>query len=234
MNAAANSQYSARAYEQLREDLETLMAAHQLDPQIALDLVDENAFYAASGNQITATLKGKTTGVDTDKFQEGLANAINKELTENQPPSTLESTLPVEEIVLTAGNLYHNHAYFQFGEEFFKTRNALMPWAQKILIVSLGVALIYVIALLFVYSRRHFSLSLINYALLGAVIANLLVAGLLYVKNPMVETTTVLYYKTFIDQYITQSMVPVLAISLIGLIVACTLWAIIRKDHKGG
>jgi uncharacterized protein YejL (UPF0352 family) len=232
VTAVADSQYSDRSYEQLREDLEALMKSHELDSDIALAIVDENEFYAASGNRITAALKGETTKVDADTFRGDLADAINSELVNQNLPLTPEIKSSVDEIVFTAGNLYENHANFQFGEQFFNVRHDMMPLVRNLGLLSLAISLVSVIALASLYRRRHAALSLINYALIGAVMANLLVAGLLYVTNPIGETTAALYYQNFIDQYIFQSLVPVSVISLIGLVVAGVLWVAIRRVQK--
>lgn len=232
VTAVADSQYSARAYEQLREDMEALMKAHNLESEAALALLDENAFFAASGNLITATLKGDTTRIDTGVFQQDLSTEIKSTLTDNGVPMTAEMTQSIEEVVFTAGSLYDNHSYFQFGEQFFKARVNMVPMVRNMFFVSLGMTVVIGLALMVFYNRRHTAISYINYALFGAVIANMLVIGLLYVTNPLGEAVTALYYQNFIDHYLAQSLVPGIGLSSIGLVVTGVLWVTIRRIQK--
>jgi hypothetical protein len=232
VTAAADSQYPARAYEQLKEDLEALMKEHSLDSQAALTLVSENEFYVASGNQITASLKGETNRTNTLEFQQKLLLTINQTLTDGGVPLTAEINQAVNEVVFTAGNLYSTHASFQFGDQFTKAREKMVPILRMMFFVSCGISFIAGLALVVFYRRRHAALSYINYALFGSVIANLLVVGLLYVTNPMGKTDASLYYQNFIERYITQSLIPGLGLSAIGLIIAGVLWVIIRRIQK--
>jgi len=229
VTAAAESQYSARAYEQLREDMEALMKAHSLDPEPALSLLDENQFLTVSGNRIDATLKGNTHRVNTMDLQWDLRDEINRQLKAAGVPITNEITAVVDEIVFTGGNLYDKHGYFQFGEEFMKARaNSLTP-VRLMFAFSLAASLVLAVFLGFAYRRRHWGLSLINYSLFGAVIANALVVGLLLVTNPIGETEASLYYQQFIDQYLKTSLVPGIGLCLLGLIVCGVLWVTIRR-----
>ena len=242
VTAVADSQYSARAYEQMREDLEALMKDHSLEGETALALVDEDEFYTASGNMIKKTMKEKAQDEpsqedlilegSTSQFQWSLNDEITRQLTDKGIAITPELKLAIEEIAFKAGSIYSQHIDFQFGEQFTKARETMVPMLQMMFFVSLGISFVAGMALILFYRRRHAALSYINYALFGSVIANLLVVGLLYVTNPMGETTASLYYQNFIEQYITQSLVPGLGLSAIGLIVAGVLWVAIRRIQK--
>jgi hypothetical protein len=184
VTAAAESQYSARAYEQLREDMEALMKAHSLDPEPVLALLDENQFLTTSGNRIAATLKGNTHRINTADLQWDLRDEIYRQLEMGGVPTIPEIDGVADEIVFTAGNLYDKHGYFQFGEAFMKARENSLPVVRIMFLVCLLASVALALILGFAYRRRHWGLSLINYSLFGGVIANALVVGLLYAPTP--------------------------------------------------
>lgn len=232
VTAVADSQYSARAYEQLREDMEALMKAHNLESEAALALLDENSFYTANGNLITATLKGETSRINTTSFRSDLSTEIKSYLKDYGVPQTAEITVSIEEVVFTAGNLYDNHTYFQFGEQLFKARSNMVPMVRNMFFVSLGMTVVIGLALMVFYRRRHTAIGYINYALFGAALANLLVVGLLYVTNPLGDAVTAIYYQNFIEHYLAQSLIPGIGLSSIGLIVTAILWMTIRRIQE--
>ena len=234
VTAVAKSEYSARAYEQLREDMETLMKNHMLDPEPALALLDEDQFYTDSDNSVKATLNGQRERVDTTDLKQDLKKEIYSQLTVEGVPVTSEIATAVDEIVFTGANLYDNHTYFQFGEEFVKAKILTMPTLILMLIVSGAVSVLLALVIGIAYRRRHAAMSLIGYSLFAAVISNFLVMALLYVTNPIEETAAAAYYQNYVNHYLETSLVPGIGLSCLGLIICAVLWTTIRRSRREG
>ena len=234
VTAVAKSEYSARAYEQLREDMETLMKNHMLDPEPALALLDEDQFYTDSDNSVKATLNVQRERVDTTDLKQDLKKEIYSQLTVEGVPVTSEIATAVDEIVFTGANLYDNHTYFQFGEEFVKAKILTMPTLILMLIVSGAVSVLLALVIGIAYRRRHAAMSLIGYSLFAAVISNFLVMALLYVTNPIEETAAAAYYQNYVNHYLETSLVPGIGLSCLGLIICAVLWTTIRRSRREG
>lgn len=232
VTAVAKSEYSLRAYEQLREDMEALIKSHGLDPKPVLSLLDENQFYAASGNRIDGTLQGDTERIDTTVLQKDLRGEIQKQLLANGVPLTPAIATAVDEIAFAGGNLYDKHGYFQFGEELMKAKQQTLPMAKNLFLVSLAGSALLTALLAVLYRRRHLGLSLINYALFAGVLANGAIVTLLYATNPIGEAMAAPYYLHFIDQYLLTSLVPGIGLCGIGLIVCTILWVTNRRIRE--
>jgi hypothetical protein len=234
VTAVAKSEYSARAYEQLREDMEALMKNHMLDSEPALALLDENQFYTDSDNSLKATLNGQRDRIDTAGLKGDLKKEIYDQLTADGVPVTAEIATAVDEIAFTGANLYDNHTYFQFGEEFMKAKILTLPTVILMLIVSATTAALLALVIGLAYRRRRAAMSLIGYSLFAAVIANFLVMALLFVTNPIGQTAAAAYYQNFINHYLETSLVPAIGLSCLGLIICAVLWTTIRRSRREG
>jgi len=234
LSATSQSHYVDGAYQQFQEDLENLAKRYELPSETLDGVVSENRFIADSGNSMTAALAGKHRTADTDPLEAAIQKRIQQYFDQRGIPSRATLRESTKEMTAAAASLYRVHTSFHFGEEIIKAKIDLMPFIVGMIGASLIAIFALVAMLMILFRGTRSAWNYITYALTAAVAANLIVAIVLYIGHPMELETASDYYKTFIDHYFTQSLIPAVGISAMGAALTGALVYSLRRIKREG
>lgn len=227
-NKISESSYYNKAYQQLEEDIQSIMTSYGMPSDLLQEVITLERVYVTGRNYVEHSLKGVEKEIPIEEVRKELDEVLTEHVISRGTEITTEVRVGIDECITHVLSRYQQSIRLPFINEMIGYKHSISKIGMRVIPVAGVLALVLILLLLKIHPYKHQGVRYINYSVIASSslisIGSVWLLSLPFYQNIQVEPE---HYSLFIKQHMSWSIKLYLILGIMGLVVGVTLFTLI-------